>query len=224
MDFQVDVYTNIHKGQRSRFFSISAEIGTIDYADRNAMDKLQKKLESFGEDMRLHAALEEKFIHPLLSERIPGGSSKLNEDHRSMLRQLDDLLADFVGMRTKFSDFEKQQEIVLEFYRAWNRFMAFYFTHIDYEEEIIQPSLWKLCTTEELAEAFKLILADQTPEQLMSSLEMMFPAMNLSERVALFNAGRANLPPQASEAFLKLAERVLSPSDWAAFEAKLKIS
>jgi hemerythrin-like domain-containing protein len=224
MDFQVDVYTNIHKGQRSKFFSISMEAGMIDCADQNAMDRLQEKLESFREHMHLHAAHEEKFIHPLLSERIPGGSSRLNEEHRIMHQQLDDLLADFKGIRTKFSDFEKQQELVLEFYRAWNRFMAFYFMHIDYEEENVQPSLWKLCTNKELAEAFKQILANQTPEELMSDLEMMLPALNLSERVVLFNAGRANLPPQASEAFLKLAERVLRSSDWAALKSKLMIS
>jgi len=224
MDFQVDVYTNVHKGQRCKFSSISMKAGNIDCADQNAMDKLQEELESFREHLRLHAAHEERFIHPLLSERIPGGSSKLNEDHRIMHMQLDDLLADFKGIKTKFSNFEKQQELLLEFYRAWNRFIAFYFAHIDYEEENIQPSLWKLCTSEELAGAFKQILANQTPEELMSDLEMMLPALSLSETVALFKAGRANLPPQTSEAFLKIAERVLNSSDWTALKSKLMLS
>jgi hypothetical protein len=224
MDFQVDVYTNIHKGQRWKFFSISMEAGTIDCTDKEAMDRLQQELEWFTEHMHPHAAHEEKFIHPLLTERIPGGSSRLNEDHRIIHQQLDDLLAYFKGIRTKFSDFEKQQELVLEFYRAWNRFMAFYFTHIDYEEENVQPSLWKLCTSKDLAGAYGLILANQTTEELISGVEMMLPALSLNERVVLFNAGRANLPPQASEAFLKLAERVLNSSDWAALKSKLMVT
>lgn len=224
MDNQIDLYTSIHKGQRVRFFTISKEAGTIDCTDGDAMDRLQEEVESFREHMRLHAALEEKFIHPLLSERVPGGSRKLEEDHRIMHQQLDDLLAHFKEVKAKSPDFEKQQELVLEFYRAWNRFAAFYFMHIDYEEEHVQPSLWKLCTSEELEDIFKAFLADQTPKELMGNLKLMFPAISLSERVSLLNEGRANMPPQAFQAALKLAEQVLNNADWAALKSKLTIS
>lgn len=195
MDNQIDLYFSVHKGQRNRFFIISVKAGTIDWADQNTIDRLQEELESFREHMRLHAALEEKFIHPLLSERVPGGSRKLYEDHRMMHQQFDDLLAHFKRVKAKSTDFEKRQELALESYRAWNRFIAFYFTHIDYEEEDVQPSLWKLCTSKELVETFKLILANQTPKELMGNLEMMLPAMSLNERVSLLNEGRVNMPP-----------------------------
>jgi hypothetical protein len=224
MDNQIDLYTGIHKGQRVRFFTISTEAGSIDCADQNAMDRLQEELESFREHMRLHAALEEKFIHPLLSERVPGGSRKLEEDHRIMHQQLDDLVAHFQGVKAKSSDFEKKQELALEFYRAWNRFTAFYFMHIDYEEEYVQPSLWKLCTSKELEETFRLILANQTPKELMGNLELMLPAISMGERISLLNEGRANMPPEAFQAVLKLAEHVLNTADWIALKSKLMIS
>jgi hypothetical protein len=224
MENQIDLYTGIHKGQRVRFFTISKEAGSIDCADQKAMDRLQEELESFREHMRLHAALEEKFIHPLLSERVPGGSRKLEEDHRIMHQQLDDLLAHLKGVKAKSSDFEKQQELVLEFYRAWNRFTAFYFMHIDYEEEYVQPSLWKLCTSMELEETFRLILADQTPKELMGNLELILPAISMGERISLLNEGRANMPPEAFQAVLKLAEHVLNTADWIALKSKLMIS
>jgi hypothetical protein len=224
MENQIDLYTGIHKGQRVRFFTISKEAGSIDCADQKAMDRLQEELESFREHMRLHAALEEKFIHPLLSERVPGGSRKLEEDHRIMHQQLDDLVAHFKGVKAKSSDFEKQQELVLEFYRAWNRFTAFYFMHIDYEEEYVQPSLWKLCTSMELEETFRLILADQTPKELMGNLELILPAISMGERISLLNEGRANMPPEAFQAVLKLAEHVLNTADWIALKSKLMIS
>ncbi|HKZ88157.1 MAG TPA: hypothetical protein VJ066_03235, partial [Candidatus Bathyarchaeia archaeon] len=84
-------------------------------------------------------------------------------------------------------------------------------------------SLWKLCTKEELANQFKLILADQTPKELMENLEMMFPAMNLSERTLILNMGRASMPPEAFQAALKIAERSLNPDDWLALKSKLGI-
>lgn len=87
-----------------------------------------------------YAALEEKFIHPLLSDRVPGGARKPEENHRIMHQRFDDLVTHVDGIRAK-SDFEKRRELALEFYRAWNRFLSFYFVHINREEEQAQPAL-----------------------------------------------------------------------------------
>jgi len=73
----VDLYSSIHKGQRTRFFKIAMTAGTIDYNDRNALEKFHEELRAFKEEMRVHASLEEKFIHPLLSNRVPGGARRL---------------------------------------------------------------------------------------------------------------------------------------------------
>lgn len=112
MENQIDLYTGIHKGQRRRFFAISMEAGTVDYADQNAFDRLQEELESFKEEMWRHAASEEKFIHPLLSMRVAGGSRRLDEDHHIMHQQFEDLLANFKEIKGESSDFEKKPDIV----------------------------------------------------------------------------------------------------------------
>jgi hypothetical protein len=164
--------------------------------------------------MFLHANLEEKFIHPLLTERVPGGANRLNEDHRIMHKQFDDLLAVFGEIKKKPADFEKREDISHEFYLAWNRFIVFYFNHVDYEEEYAMTSLWKLCTNEELFNVFRQVMADQTPNQLMGNLGMMFPAMNPAERAMILNQAKATMPPEAFQAVLSLAERVLTPEDW----------
>ena len=223
MNSQVDLYSGIHKAQRARFFTISKAAGTLDINDQNALNRLEGELASFREHMYLHAGLEEKFIHPLLSERVPGGANRLNEDHRIMHRQFDELIACFGEMKKKTNVFEKREELSLEFYLAWNRFTSFYLNHIDYEEEYAKPSLSKLCTNDELANTFGRILADQTPKELMNNLGMMLPAMNPSERVILLNQGRATMPPDAFQAVLKLAEHVLTPEDWSSLKAILKI-
>ncbi len=213
----------MHKGQRRIFFNISSEAGTIDYTDEEAVDRFNKELQAFREHMTLQAKLEEKFIHPLLSERVPGRARSLEEDHRIMHQQFNDLVAHFESVRSKPVDLEKRHELVFEFYRAWNRFMTFYFTHINHEEEDIQPALWKLCTAEELANTFKLIMTNQTPKELMDNLEMMLPAMNLNERVMLLNQGRATMPPEAFQGALRVAERALKKDDWTALKSKLAI-
>jgi hemerythrin-like domain-containing protein len=197
---------------------ISKAAGTLNVNDENALNALEGELVSFRDNMYLHANIEEKFIHPLLSERVPGGADKLNEDHRIMHRQFDELVACFGEIKKKPRD-----EVSLEFYLAWNRFTAFYLNHIDYEEEYVMPALWKLSTSDELGEVFKKAMTGQTPKELMENLGMMLPAMSQAERAMLLNQGRATMPPEAFQAVLKLAERVLAPEDWASLKAALKL-
>lgn len=123
MNDQIDLYANIHKGQRSRFFKIAMQAGTTDYADQNALDRLYDELNSFREHMRLHADAEEKYIHPMLSERVPGGARKLEEDHRIINQRFDDLVTHLDRTRAQSADLKRRRELILEFYRAWNRFL-----------------------------------------------------------------------------------------------------
>jgi len=220
---QLDLYAGIHKGQRSRFFDIMMKAGTMDYNDKDSLDKLYSELTTFREHMRLHASLEEKFIHPFLSKRVPGGARKIEEDHRRMREQFDDIVEQFEEIRTKAAESDMRRELVLEFYRAWNRFISFYFYHINEEEESVQPTLWKICTGNELAQTFKTILTSQSPDELKYDLQIMLPAMNTYERIDLINAGRQSIPPLAFQGLLKLIEQILGPEDWKALKPKIGI-
>ena len=140
-----------------------------------------------------------------------------------MHQQFDDIITVFEGIKAKPADFEKNGQRVMEFYRSWNRFIVFYFAHIDFEEEAVMPTLWKLCTAQELGGVFKQYMASLTPKDLMEQLEMMLPALSLKESVMLLNQGQATMPPEAFQAVLKVAEHALSPEDWAALKTKLAL-
>jgi hypothetical protein len=224
MSSNIDLYRDIHKGQRRRFFNIAIQAGIIDYADPKAFDPLYDELYSFREHMRLHAHLEEKFIHTVLSQRVPSGARQLEEDHRVVRQEFDDLITHFDVMRAKPVDFEKRGELALEFYRAWSRFMSFYFMHINREEEEIMPVLWKLCTVEELAETHKLMITSQKQEELVEDFEMILPNANLHERVEILGQVQVTLPPEVYQTFLKLAESILEPNDWAILKTKLGLT
>ena len=202
---------------------ISKAAGTLNLNDENDLTALENAILSFREHMFLHASHEEKFIHPLLSERVPGGANRLNEDHRIMHRQFDELVACFGEIKRKLKDFEKGEELSQEFYLAWNRFMSFYLSHIDYEEETVMPALWKLSTYDELSNIRGKILGDAAPKELMDNLGMILPAMNPTERFTILNQGRATMPPEAFQAGLKIAEHVLSSEDWSLLKKMLKL-
>lgn len=68
-----------------------------------------------------------------------------------------------------------------------------------------------------------MMLASQKPDELVENLGMMLSASNLYERAGILMEGRANIPPEAFQAALKLTEQVLSPNDWVAFKSKIGI-
>ncbi len=220
----IDLYRDMHKGQRSRFFSILVQAGTMDHADPKVLDAMYNELCSFREHMRLHAHLEEKFIHTVLSQRVPGGAKQLEEDHRVIRQEFDNIIAHFDGIRAQSPDFEKRAELALEFYRAWSRFIAFYFMHIDREEEQVMPVLWKLCTVEELDETHKLMITDQKSEELVEDFEMIFPNANPQERVEILGTLRVSMSSEAYQEFLALAERLLAPNDWVNLKTELGLA
>ncbi len=224
MSSQIDLYRDIHKGQRRRYFNIATQAGILDYTDQKALDTLSDELYSFRNHMHLHAHLEEKFIHTVLSQRVPGGARQLEEEHRVMRQEFDDLITHFDGIRAIPVDFEKREELALEFYRAWNRFIAFYFMHINREEEEIMPVLWKLCTVEELAETHKLMITNQKQEELVEDFEMILPNANLQERVETLGTVQVLTSPEAYQEFLKLAEQLLEPNDWTTLKTKLGLT
>jgi hemerythrin-like domain-containing protein len=218
----IDLYTSTHKGQRLKFSEISNAAGTLNLNDQNKLNSLEVVLVSFRDHMYQHASLEEKFIHPLLAQRVPGGADRLEADHRIMHKQFDNLVACFGELKKKPTDFEQRDELSLEFYRAWSRFISFYLDHIDYEEDHVMPLLWKLCTQDELAGRFRQIMADQTTKQLLSNLGIILPALNPAERFMILKMGQATMPPEAFQTVAKVAEQVLNPEDWTSLKAMLK--
>ena len=218
----IDLYTSTHKGQRLKFSEISNAAGTLNINDQNKLNSLEVALVSFRDHMYKHASLEEKFIHPLLAERVPGGADRLEEDHRVMHKQFENIVTCFGELKKKLTDFEQRDELSLEFYRAWSRFISFYLDHIDFEEDHVMPLLWKLCTNDELAGRFRQIVTDLTPNQLMYNLEIILPALNPAERFMTLKMGQTTMPTEAFQAVLNVAERVLSPEDLASLKAMLK--
>lgn len=220
MEQQPDVYTLIHKGYRGRLFKMSMTAGTLDYTDQTALDAFDDEVKAMDAYIRLHAWHEERFIHPLLSARMPGGADKLNAEHRAIEHMLDGLSSHYESMKAQDVPVERHQALGLEYYRALNRFIAYFMMHIDDEEEHAQPTLWSLCTYDELLAAWGEIIASLTPEQATESLEMLIPAANQEELVNLFAAIREGAPPELFENATTIAAQLLSKQDWAALKAR----
>src|SRR5665647_138849 len=223
MSNQVHLYTAIHKGHRRRLCEMSVRAGRLDYTDQTALDALSEELKGVAKILRLHTAHEERFIHPLLFDRVPGGAEKLRDDHRVINHMIELLLAHFETIKVKEAASKMRQTLGLEFYLAFNRFIAFYLPHINEEEENAQLLLWRLCSDEELLAAQEGIVASQMPDEATESLKMMIPALSQDEVANLLGMAKKSTPPQTFQSITTLAQRLLGAEEWAAIKKRLEI-
>ena len=218
---QPELYTAIHKGLRSALFKTSVKAGTLDYTDRASLKGFYDEFSSLVESIRVHHTMEENFYHPLLADRVPGGAEKLEEEHQVVDHLMNNLLSHLKRLESKSAKFEKRKELGLEFYLAFNRFIAFFLGHIDAEEEHYQPTLIDLCTIKELEEAEIALISSQKPEEGLQNWQMMLAGANTDNLAKLYARAKAALPPEVLQAGLQLAESTLNAHDWAALKSKI---
>jgi hypothetical protein len=185
----------------------------MDIGDKGAQEELLARLRAFREELDLHAHLEETFIHPTLSLRLPGGSRRLEDEHVLMHRQLDDILSMAAAAVALDPRLPERRQLDQELYLAWSRFIAFYLAHINDEEERVQTALWKLCSDAEVRGMFGQLIAAQTPQQLASGLMSMLPSMSRDARVEMLTSINEP-PPKLMDMLNDVSKRALGPEDY----------
>jgi hypothetical protein len=214
------LYSLIHKGIRDRLFKFSINAGRLDYADSLKVNEFNHEMNLLTSSISLHHTMEEKFIHPLISDRVPGGAVRLEEEHKLVEQQMSQMTAQLEGIRVKTGGFERCRDLGLEFYLSFNRFLAFFLEHINDEEERVQRTLYDLCTVEELTTTFGRILAGQKPEERMDNLKMVLTGANMDELMGLFIGAKFLMPPEEYQNSIKLAKTVLKPADWSILQTR----
>jgi len=217
----VALYTLVHKGLRAQLSMVSIKAGTVDFADQVALDAFLNECKLLGVQMRLHHDWEERAIHPLLADEVPGCAEHLEEEHRAAQHRFDSLITHLEKTR-KQPQAEKQRALGLEFYLALNRFIAFFWQHLNEEEERVQPALWNLSTTKELMEVAQTAF-NVKPEQVKANLVMVIAAVNIEELTSLFISMKGSTPAAAFQNAVNLAERILNAQDWETLKSRISI-
>ncbi|HYD55317.1 MAG TPA: hemerythrin domain-containing protein [Burkholderiales bacterium] len=188
MTGRIDFYTKVHKGLRASLFRLSQRAASIDYADSQALAGLAAELDGVLRRLSAHAGHEERFIHPLLAEKL--GDTAFDREHaelESAQRALQDRLDAIARART-----EERRPFGLTFYRALNVFVAKYLEHIDREEQTL-PALWERCTDEELRAVLARFGASRPVEEALADIGWMLPALSAPEQAELIGGLSAAL-------------------------------
>lgn len=210
-----DIYTTTHKYHRYALFTMAIHAGRTEYTNQESVDKLHGLLLTFRTQLKHHMWQEETLVHPLLAKRVPGAAREIEEEHRMHAQRMDDLILLMEEVIAKSKGFANIRELGLELYRALNRWISGYLVHINKEEETIMPTMWKVCTEDELTGIVNNIVADlrnQTQDYLDASLKVMLPAYDPEELGELFMRAEYT-PPEDKKRFNELAEKSLTPEE-----------
>ena len=78
---RLDVYTAVHKMQRARLFDLTVEAGKTDPDDTLATARLAAAVDALAAELAAHGEHEDRFIHPLLRQKVPALAETLDAAH-----------------------------------------------------------------------------------------------------------------------------------------------
>jgi hypothetical protein len=162
-------------GQRARLFVLVAELGAADAADSGALARLADRCLAMTQELREHADHEDTFIHPLLRDRAPAAAEALDAEHV----RLDAALAalDERARELPKAPVDSLPEAQHGLYLILNELISAYLAHLHAEETVAMPALWDHCTDKELGTVFGAFRASRTPEESLTDLHRMLPAL-----------------------------------------------
>jgi hypothetical protein len=212
---RIDLYRNVHKGQRALLFGLAIELGRADCGDEAALAALVDRVRGAIADIRSHADHEETFIHPLLRARAPQIAAALDREHR----QVDAALSDLESRLGRLDALQEDRYAAsLDLYRAWCRMVSSYLAHLDVEECLAMPAVWETCTDDEILAVIGQFVASRSTADQLGDLRSQAPALTPHERAIYVGSVVRGCALPAERIWEGLAG-VLAPDDLARLRA-----
>jgi hypothetical protein len=214
-----DLYRDIHKGIRAELFTVTATAGSVDPSDRVDTAALADHVGAVAELLELHANHEDEVIDPSLEAHLPALAERISADHLVLSGRIGTLV-DMASSAVE-APAPGRRRLVHQLYLDLASFVSSYLEHQDMEERVVMPALEQAIGVEAVIGIHGAILGSIPPDELMRSLALMLPAMNVDDRTELLGGIRAAAPPEGFAAVLGLAESVLRPVEFATTAARI---
>ncbi|MCB0597535.1 MAG: hemerythrin domain-containing protein [Lewinellaceae bacterium] len=221
---RVSLVVTPHKGIRNFLSQISLQAGSIDYANREAVEGLMQRFEEISILLEEHAASENNFILPALEARVPGSSAHDEADHEELHQLQDSLLAQLNHILDADITDEEARRLGYEFYQGLSRLHASHLEHMLEEETVTQITMWEHFTDEEMLEIHARVIQSIPPPVMLAWMKYILPAQTPVERVQLLGGLQANAPAPFFRQVLEIAREVLPAQAYIQMEGSLTAS
>lgn len=206
---RVDLYKNVHMGQRERLFALAVDVGAADIAQPDCAERIAESCLAMTQELREHADHEDAYIHPLLRERAAEAAEALDAEHLRLDAALTAL--DERARRLPKTPADSLPDARHGLYLAVNELISAYLAHLYAEETVAMPALWQTCGDDELGAVFGAFKASRTPEESLTDLRRMLPSLPPADRAAIVRATLAAGPDDEAGGTLAALSATLSP-------------
>jgi hypothetical protein len=208
-----DIYRDIHKSIRGELFAVTEEAGRADPASTADRTAVAAHVDAVVAYLVSHAEHEDAVVQPTVETHLPALAERIASDHERLETRMSDLRSLAADAADRFD--------LHRLYLELASFTSAYLAHQDLEERLVMPALEAAIGVDAVVAIHGAIIASLPPDEMMRSLALMVPAINVDDRVDLLGGMRATAPAPVFEAVWRLAGSVLSAADHAALGARL---
>lgn len=177
---RVNFYTLIHKALRYHLYQYAMDLGQSDFKTHQIPDLYERFLK-LKYELKRHAAVEDKFLHPFMEQHLAEDVKQIEADHQHHDSDLAELEQLFEQMQPH-SQSQSRQALGQQLYLKYNLFVAKFVEHLHLEEFVVMPKLWTLCSDEALMAPHKALMQSISPDEFKAYIAMFMPAINTQER------------------------------------------
>ncbi len=188
---RVDMYGPPHKMLRFMLGNLLVQMGATSFGDEAQAASTRATLEMALWACDSHIEHEDRHVRPALVERAPMAVGTLDTEHAEHVQQVAELRA-LAGALGKATSASERQALGQTLYLHYSVFVAETLAHMAYEERVVQPLLERLFTPAELQAIEGAILASIAPQEMMTLVRYMVPALNREERAGMLGGMKAN--------------------------------
>ena len=207
-----DLYGPIHKGLRAAHGEWLTQLGRADFAEpADLLASLRRYLTLCAS----HLEHEDRFVHPLLEWRAAGTTAEVASQH-------EEHLVDFARIERAIIAVQQARPCERlaagrDLYLTFSAFVAGDLAHMHWEETVLFGRLCAHFRDEELEAMETAIIGSLTPQETVTAVRVIMPALNPAERDRMLAALRLAAPPEAFDAIVEYAVRpALGSEDLAA--------
>lgn len=190
-----DLFLAIHKGIRLALADLLTRMGSTDFSDAVAAERIASDLGLVLALCEDHRRTEDEIIFPNLRSRMSGDLVAILDDHAEQPRIVEELLA---ASRTLVAESaENRPRVGRVLYLHFSKFVGELLAHMAEEEQVASPLFDRLFSQEEVMAIHGKVMAFLTIEEHFRGAKFILKGLNRPERIALMTGALAQFPKEA---------------------------
>lgn len=190
-----DLFLAIHKGIRLALADLLSRMGSTDFTDAAAAQRIASDLALVLALCEDHRRTEDEVVFPNLRSRMSGDLVTIADDHQDQARIVRELTAASTTLVGESEENRPRAGRVL--YLHFTKFVGELLAHMAEEEQVASPLFDRLFSQEEVMAIHGKVMAFLTIEEHFRGAKFILRAVNRPERVALMTGALAVFPKEA---------------------------